>query len=72
MTPSIGRIVHYRLTQKNCDEINRRRDHARINMDIHREAQLGTQVHVGSQVVLGDVCAATIVEAWTTRPKLCD
>lgn len=61
--PSIGRIVHYVLTQDNADAINRRRQHASENTWI-RENKIGAMQHIGNAVKAGDVCPMMIVKAW--------
>ena len=59
-TLSVGRIVHYTLTQTDADEINRRRG------DAQREGacQTGKVVHVGNSAAAGEVCAAVVVKAF--------
>lgn len=60
MTPSIGRIVHYRLSLIDCDEINRRRNDARCNA----MANDGAIRHAGNDVLPGDVYPMTIVRVF--------
>lgn len=59
MKPSIGRIVHYTLSQHDADQINRRRK------DFHdsRSADTGTGFvgHVGNWAAEGDVYPAMVV-----------
>lgn len=56
--PSVGRIVHYKLTADNAAAIKRRRvegvGHAGID-------QRGAQAHVGNQPLEGDVVPLLIV-----------
>lgn len=56
-TPTIGRIVHYRLTSNDVDDIHRRRDGKSRNWgDVHQ----GAQAHVGGGVAEGGVVAMII------------
>lgn len=66
MTPSIGRIVHYCLTEQDAAEITRRRTDgpsiaARI---MTSEWPPGAQAHVGNSVSAGDVFPMVIVRIW--------
>jgi len=67
-TPTIGRIVHYRLSEKDAEAINRRRvatDRAGV---LDQNGVLlwpnGAQRHVGSYANKGDVVALTITKVW--------
>lgn len=62
--PTIGRIVHYRLSEQDADEINRRRSHAALHMDEHRTAATGAQVHVGNTLQAGEVLPAMVVRVF--------
>jgi len=66
MTPSIGRIVHYCLTEQNAVEIMRRRT---TGADIaaripSKEWPVGAQAHIGNTVAAGDVFPMVIVKVW--------
>lgn len=66
MSPSIGRIVHYTLSEADAEQINRRRTSgadiaARIEQD---RWPIGAQAHIGSPVVAGDICPAVITRNW--------
>lgn len=63
--PSIGRIVHYVLTEQDVDAINRRRADAARNMSHHRERADGSQVHFGNSVAAGDVFPLVITRVWS-------
>lgn len=63
--PTIGRIVHYRLSADDAQYINARRAHAQAHLDHHRETKNGAQIHVGSQVGGGDLVAMVV----TSVPK---
>lgn len=63
--PSIGRICHYTLDQQDANEVNRRRDDARRNLDWHREHQTGAVVHAGNSVSEGDVFPLIITKVWS-------
>lgn len=70
MKPSIGRIVHYCLSSRDADAINRRRDDAMQTLAALvpeqgvRVAGDGKQIHVGNIAREGDVYPAIIVRAW--------
>ena len=67
-TPSIGRIVHYTLSESDATQINKRRKDAK-----HLNAagvtlasqELGPQIHIGNDVKEGDVFPAIIVREWS-------
>ena len=66
MTPSIGRIVHYVLTEQDAAEIMRRRTTgpdiaSRIADD---KWPIGAQAHIGNAVSAGDVFPMVIVRVW--------
>lgn len=66
-TPSIGRIVHYTLSDQDATEINRRRsDYRRAQATESGIAKHGTgeQVHVGNPVEAGQALPAIIVQVW--------
>ena len=67
--PTIGRIVHYRLSEQDAEAINRRREHAREHMDEHRSIANGVMVHVGNHVNAGELYPATIVKVWSDKPQ---
>lgn len=54
--PSIGRIVHYRLSTSDVEAINRRR---------------GAQAHIGNEVLEGDVFPMLITKTWGSEPTSC-
>ena len=66
MTPSIGRIVHYMLTDQDAEQINRRRTDGRSIADRIKEEKwpLGAQAHIGNAVKAGDVFPMVIVRVW--------
>ena len=66
MRPTIGRIVHYRLTAENADEINRRRTSV-ISIAARIEENTwpsGAQAHIDNQAFPGDIVASIIVSVW--------
>lgn len=76
-TPSVGRIVHYVLTDADEREINRRRRDfdafSRANRPKADEpgefpGRSGHVGHVGNETRAGDVFPAVIVRAWGTSP----
>lgn len=62
MQPTIGRIVHYTLTEADADAINQRRK------DFHESGvahdHTGYVGHVGNHAKAGDVFPAMIVRVW--------
>jgi hypothetical protein len=74
MIPSIGRIVHYRLTDQDAVEINRRRTSgSAITEQLKSGAwPRGAQAHIGNQVAAGDTFPAMIVRTWgSTEGSAC-
>lgn len=69
MTPTIGRIVHYKLTAEDAEAVNRRRKDADANRQNHRDAALGYVAHFGNFAREGDVYPMLIVRVWGTTPE---
>ena len=65
--PSIGRIVHYTLSETDAAQINKRRSDAR-NLNgagvTLASQELGPQIHIGNPVESGQVLPAIIVGVW--------
>ena len=63
-TPTVGRIVHYQLSEQDATQINKRRDDAK-NLNgagVTLASQgLGPQIHIGNRAGAGDVYPAIIV-----------
>lgn len=64
MIPTIGRIVHYTLTEQDASQINKRRADAWAHMPEHRNNSNGVAVHVGNEVRAGDVYPLVITRVW--------
>lgn len=64
MIPTIGRIVHYRLSDEDAAAINKRRSDAAAHLAEHREASSGVAVHVGNSVSAGDTYPLVITRTW--------
>lgn len=64
MIPTIGRIVHYRLSDQDVQQINKRRADAGAHMVEHRENSNGVVVHCGNPVTTGDVYPLVITRTW--------
>lgn len=62
MTPTIGRIVHYTLTEMDAAQINRRRAH-------HAVDGQRSQIHVGNVAREGDVFPMMITRVWGETPE---
>lgn len=69
MVPTIGRIVHYTLSQQDAATINRRRLDANVHMLEHTQNPDGSQIHVGNGVSEGDVYPLVITRAWGSAPE---
>lgn len=72
MTPTVGRIVHYKITEWDADAINqRRRDAGAFNLSLDGRPEPGDRgrsghvLHTGNEVAEGDVCAAVIVRVFS-------
>jgi len=70
--PTIGRIVHYRLSEDDAKQINRRRtDGASIAERMKAEPAAwpaGAQAHIGNSVVEGDTFPMLITRTWGSTP----
>jgi hypothetical protein len=67
MIPSVGRIVHYKLTQHDADQINKRRKDAKNKNAAGvtlASQELGAVVHTGNDVAAGDVYPLIITRIW--------
>jgi hypothetical protein len=64
--PSIGRIVHYQLSENDIEQINRRRTYgASIHGRMEENAwPVGAQAHIGNHQQAGDVVPLVIVRVW--------
>ncbi len=69
--PSIGRIVHYTLSEQDAAAINKRRKDAQ-NLNAAgvtlASQELGAQIHTGNQVSAGDVYPMMITRVWGDQP----
>lgn len=63
MIPTVGRIVHYTLSQQDADAINKRRNDASVSNAGY--ANSGYVVHVGNQASEGQVYPMLITRVWT-------
>jgi len=62
LKPSIGRIVHYRITEPEAEAINRRRrDFHESRSATDRTGFIG---HVGNWAAEGDLFPAMVVRVW--------
>jgi len=68
IVPTIGRIVWYKMTNWEAEQINERRKHATSFMDWHRALKSGAQVHVGNKVNAGQLYPAMVVVCWGDTP----
>ena len=66
MKPSIGRIVHYTLTEQDAQQINRRRTSGSSIADRIKEDKwpIGAQAHIGNSAYAGQSYPCIIVCIW--------
>lgn len=66
MTPTIGRIVIYKLSEQNCSEINRRRTSGpSISERIKVLAwPVGAQAHIGNSAFSGQELPMVVCRVW--------
>lgn len=68
IVPTQGRIVLYTMTVDDARIVNARRRHAQEKYHLHQHQKNGTQLHVGNEVVEGEVYPAMVVRAWGNAP----
>ena len=61
MTPTIGRIVHYKLTEDDALKTYKRREDARSKRVAMSEIRWGFQAHMGNPVDAGEIVPMIIV-----------
>lgn len=66
MIPSVGRIVHLRLSADCAQSINKRREDA--NRSRLSNAAIGYIAHAGNPVKEGDVYPLIITRVWSDEP----
>jgi hypothetical protein len=66
--PTIGRIVIYKLSQDDCNKINKRRADGDAWAAFHRQNSNGAMVHVGNYVAEGYEYPALVVKTWGNSP----
>ena len=64
MKPSIGRIVHYTLSESDAERITKRRADFAAHVKSDGYADTGYVAHYGNGVRAGDVFPAIIIRAW--------
>ncbi len=73
MVPTVGRIVHYRLSAQDAEQINRRRtDGGSIALRMKAnpaEWPAGAQAHIGNSVAEGDTYPMLITRVWGSTPE---
>ena len=67
MVPTVGRIVNFKLSQQNVDEITRRRTTNQSIAERITEGKwpLGAQAHIGNPVEKGQVVPMIITAVWS-------
>lgn len=70
--PTIGRIVHYRLSKEDVEQINRRRTNgssiAQRMKSSPPEWPAGVQAHIGNEAREGDIFPMMITKIWGEFP----
>lgn len=70
-TPTLGRVVHYTVSQEDADKINKRREDFAEHLRKYPSFEpTGYIAHFGNTVKEGDTFTATIVRAWPTSANL--
>ena len=60
--PTVGRIVYYKLSTQDAEEINKRRsDYAQNDKSVW---PMGAQAHVGNHVEAGEIVPMIVVAVW--------
>ena len=62
--PSVGRIVHYKLTMDDANAINKRRSEFVGGRTLNEPWNKGAQAHVGNFSQMGDDVPAIIIRVW--------
>lgn len=66
--PTIGRIVHYRLSEQDAERINARRLATRERLAHTTDPGLGFQPHAGNRAEPGATYPMLIVAVWGAQP----
>ena len=66
MDPTLGRIVHYRLTAGDALATNKRREDASQQRDQMQRTRPGFQAHIGNAVSAGETVA--MIVTWVVAP----
>ena len=66
MIPSVGRIVHFKITKGCAEQINKRRQDAKASEIAATNS--GAIVHTGNVASEGDVFPLLITRLWTDEP----
>lgn len=73
IVPTIGRLVHYTLSEADAEQINRRREDAETwRRGLARGQSVvvtGSQKHIGNRAQAGDVYPMLIVRTWGSTPE---
>lgn len=67
--PTVGRIVHYKLSANAVEQISRRRTSGeQIRAAIEGgDWPVGAQAHIGNSVAVGDVLPLVVVRVWPDK-----
>jgi hypothetical protein len=69
--PTIGRIVHYTLSEQDAESINRRRKDAANHVAEIRDAAIGYVTDTGNEAQAGQMFPMLITRAWGDQPQSC-
>jgi hypothetical protein len=66
MEPTIGRVLHYKLSENDAEQINRRRTTSSAIAERIETGTwpLGAQAHIGNAAHAGDVLPLHVVRVW--------
>jgi hypothetical protein len=67
--PTIGRIVHYTLSEQDAGQINSRRGDAAARSKAIAEEKTGYVAHIGNSAAAGDVYPLVITRVWGDTPE---
>lgn len=67
--PTIGRVVHYWLSEQDAEQINRRRADDRVYQSEQPREATGYVRHTGNVVQAGELYPMVITRVWGNQPN---